>query len=63
VATAAIPAWRYRDGGRHRGYAPGLAVAISPNLLSVADPRLDRALFTLRESATYLGVPVSTLHT
>lgn len=30
--------------------------------LPSGDPRLSRPLFTLRESAAYLGVPVSTLH-
>lgn len=34
----------------------------SPPTLAPDDPRLIRALFTLRESAAYLGVPVSTLH-
>lgn len=36
-------------------------VSDSLMLLSAADPRVGRALFTLRESARYLGVRVSTL--
>lgn len=45
--------------GTRRGLA---AVAITPDRLSEADPRVDRALFTLRESAAYLDMPISTLH-
>lgn len=48
---------------RWPGTISGLAaVAITLARLSEADPRVDRALFTLRESAAYLGMPVSTLH-
>lgn len=36
--------------------------ATSQPVLGSADPRLSRALFTLRESAAYLDIPVSTLH-
>ncbi len=44
------------------GTLPGLAVAVTPPHLSDADPRVDRAIFTLRESAAYLDMPASTLH-
>ena len=44
--------------GTLRGLA---AVAITPDRLSEADPRVDRALFTLRESAAYLDMTFSTL--
>lgn len=44
------------------GTLRGLAIAVTPSRLSDADPRVDRALFTLRESAAYLGMPASTLH-
>jgi len=49
------------DGRRE--YDRPIATAMkSPSTLAPDDPRLIRALFTLRESAAYLGVPVSTLH-
>jgi len=36
--------------------------ATSQPILGSDDPRLSRVLFTLRESAAYLDIPVSTLH-
>jgi uncharacterized protein (DUF433 family) len=44
-------------------YAAILASTVtSPRQLGRDDPRLSVPLFTLRESAAYLGTPVSTLH-
>jgi uncharacterized protein (DUF433 family) len=44
-------------------YAATLASTVtSPRQLGPDDPRLSVPLFTLRESAAYLGTPVSTLH-
>ena len=44
------------------GTLRGLATTLSPSMLSAADPRVERPLFTLRESAAYLGVPPATIH-
>ncbi len=44
------------------GTLRGLATTLSPSKLSAADPRVERPLFTLRESAAYLGVPAATIH-
>jgi len=34
----------------------------SENVIRTDDPRLSRAIFTLREAAGYLDVPKSTIH-
>lgn len=51
-----------KTGRGRAGTLRDLAIAIPPSRLSDVDPRVDRALFTLRETATYLGIPASTLH-
>lgn len=52
-----------RSGVGSRRYdRPLTSVAASSSSLAAEDPRLRRALFTLRESATFLDIPSSTLH-
>lgn len=59
MAAAVHPLTAVRWPGTLRSLS---TAALTPDRLSTADPRVDRPLFTLRESAAYLDMPVSTLH-